>query len=84
MPDNIHEAFIKYGMEHDTNENCIACHTSTAVSINWTRPSTLGIETGSDGYNITIKKTYSAFNEKLETFGNKEGNVFAVSNVTII
>ncbi len=84
VPDNIHEAFINYGMEHNTNENCIACHTSIAVSINWTRPSTIGIETQSNGYNITINKTYPALWERIETFGNRSGDVIAVSNVTVI
>ncbi len=83
MPDTIHEAFIKYGMEHNTSDNCIACHTSTAVSINWTRPSTTGIETTSNGYNITINNTYKAFNITIETFGNRSGDALAVSNVTV-
>ncbi|VVB85460.1 Cytochrome c7 c [uncultured archaeon] len=84
MPDTIHEAFIKYGMEHNTSENCIACHTSTAVSINWTRPSTIAFETSSDGYNIIINRTYPAFGIRIETFGNRTGDVIAVSNVTVI
>ena len=83
-PDAIHESFIKYGMEHNTNDNCIACHTSIAVSINWTRPSTLAIETNSNGYNITINKTYPTKPVKIMTFGNSSGNVFAISNTTII
>ena len=82
-PDIIHEAFIKYGMEHNTNDNCIACHTSTAVSINWTRPSTIAFETSSDGNNITINKTYQTKPVRIDTFGNQSGDVFAVSNVTI-
>ena len=82
-PDTIHEAFIKYGIEHDTNDNCIACHTSTAVSINWTRPSTLAIETNSNGYNITINKTYPTQPVTIVTFGNSSGNVFAISNTTM-
>ena len=84
MPDNIHEAFINYGMEHNTSDSCIACHTSTAVSINWTRPSTFGIETHSDGNNIIINQTYSAFDVRIETFGNRSGDAIAVSNVTVI
>ncbi len=83
-PDTIHEAFIKYGMEHDTNDNCIACHTSIAVSINWTRPSTLAIETNSNGNNITINRTYQANPVMIETFGNRSGDVIAISNVTMI
>lgn len=83
-PDIIHEAFIKYGLEHDTNDNCIACHTSTAVSINWTRPSTLAFETSSDGNNITINNTYNTNFIRMETFGNKSSDVFAVSNETFI
>jgi len=83
-PDTIHEAFIKYGMEHNTNDNCIACHTSTAVSINWTRPSTIAIETNSNGNNITINKTYMTKPIKIDTFGNRSGDVIAVSNVTVI
>jgi len=84
MPDTIHEAFIKYGMEHNTSDNCIACHTSTAVSINWTRPSAIAIETSSDGNNITINQTYPAIMIRIETFGNRSGDVIAVSNVTVI
>ncbi len=83
-PDTIHEAFIRYGMEQNTNDNCIACHTSTAVSISWARPSTIGIETKSDGYNITINQTYPAFVKRMDTFGNRSGDVIAVSNVTVI
>ncbi len=83
-PDTIHEAFIKYGMEQNTNDNCIACHTSTAVSINWTRPAAINIETISDGYNNTIDRTSTAYKIRIETFGNQEGAVFAVSNVTVI
>lgn len=84
MTDTIHEAFIKYGMEHNTSDNCIACHTSTAVSINWTRPSTIAIETRSDGNNITINQAYPAIMIRIETFGNRSGDVIAVSNVTVI
>lgn len=83
-PDIIHEAFIKYGMEHNTNDNCIACHTSTAVSINWTRPSTIAIETNSNGNNITIHKTYPTKPVRIETFGNRSGDAISVSNVTVI
>lgn len=82
-PDAIHESFIKYGMEHNTNDNCIACHTSIAVSINWNRPSTLAIETNSNGYNITINKTYPTQPVTILTFGNSSGNVFAISNTTM-
>ena len=82
-PDAIHESFIKYGMEHNSNENCIACHTSTAVSINWTRPNTLAIETNSNGYDITINKTYPTQPVTIVTFGNSSGNVFAISNTTM-
>lgn len=83
-PDIVHEAFIKYGMEHNTNNNCIACHTSTAVSINWTRPSTLAIETNSNGNNITIYKTYPTKPVRIETFGNRSSDVISVSNITVI
>ncbi|VVB55878.1 Cytochrome c7 c [uncultured archaeon] len=83
-PDTIHEAFIKYGMEHNTNDNCIACHTSTAVSINWTRPSTIAIETNSNGNNITINNTYATKTIRIETFGNMSADVIAVSDVTVI
>ena len=83
-PDTIHEAFIKYGMEHNTNDNCIACHTSTAVSINWTRPSTIAIETTSNGNNITISNTYPTKKVRIETFGNMSGEFFAISNVTVV
>ena len=83
-PDVIHEAFIKYGMEHNTNDNCISCHTSTAVSINWTRPSTIAFETSSDGNNITINKNYQTNPVRIETFGTQSGDVFAISNETII
>jgi len=83
-PDIIHEAFIKHGMEHNTNDNCIACHTSTAVSINWTRPSTIAIETNSNGNNITIQKTYPTKPVRIETFGNRSGDAISVSNVTVI
>jgi hypothetical protein len=83
-PDTIHEAFIKYGMEHNTNDNCIDCHTSTSVSINWTRPSTLAIETTSNGNNITIGKTYPTKPVRIETFGNRSGDVIAISEVTVV
>ena len=82
-PDIIHEAFIKYGMEHNINDNCIACHTSTAVSINWTRPSTLAIETNSNGENISINRTYQTDPVSMETFGNMSGDVIAISNVIV-
>jgi hypothetical protein len=84
MPDTIHEAFIKYGIEHNSNDNCIACHTSIAVSINWTRMSTITFETSSDGNNITINKTYQTKPIRIETFGNQSGDVFAISNITVI
>jgi hypothetical protein len=83
-PDPIHQAFIRYGAEHDTNENCIACHTSTAVSIKWTRPSAINIETISDGSNISLNGTRKTFMTRIETFGNQSGDVIAVSNVTVI
>ncbi|MCX9012525.1 MAG: hypothetical protein OIN66_15585 [Candidatus Methanoperedens sp.] len=83
-PDTIHEAFIKYGMEQNTSDNCIACHTAIAVSINWTRPAAISIETTSDGHNITINGTRTAYRARVETFGNQSGDVFAVSNVTVI
>ena len=83
-PDTIHEAFIKYGMEHDSNDNCIACHTSTAVSINWTRPSTIAFETNSNGNNITINKTYTTKPVRIETFGNRSAGIIAISDVSII
>ena len=82
-PDIVHEAFIKYGMEHNTNDNCIACHTSTAVSINWTRPSTIAFETSSNGNNITIVKTYMTKPVRITTFGNRSADVIAVSDVRI-
>ncbi|MCX9084563.1 MAG: hypothetical protein OIN87_07200 [Candidatus Methanoperedens sp.] len=80
-PDIIHEAFIKYGMEHNTNDNCIACHTATAVSINWTRPSTIAFETNSNGNNITIVNTYMTKPVKMTTFGNMSADVIAISDV---
>jgi hypothetical protein len=83
-PDTIHEAFIRYGMEHSTNDNCIACHTSTAVSINWTRPSTIAFETNSNGNNITIYNTYPTKPVRIETFGNRSADAIAVSGVTVI
>ncbi len=83
-PDTIHEAFIRYGMEHNTSDNCIACHASISVSINWTRPDARVIETKSDGYNITIDRTYKAYQNRVETFGNRSGDVIAVSGVTVI
>ncbi len=83
-PDTIHEAFIKYGMEQNTSDNCIACHTATAVSINWTRPAAISIDTVSDGYNITINGTRTAYKARIETFGNQSGDAIAVSNVTVI
>ena len=83
-PGAVHEAFIVYGMEHNTSDNCVACHTSIAVSINWTRPSTIAIETSSDGNNITINNTYLTNPVRIETFGNSSGDVIAVSNVTVI
>lgn len=83
-PDTIHNAFINYGMQHNTSENCIACHASIAVSINWTRPDAMNIETTSDGYNITINRTYKSFTARVVTFGNQSGDAIAVSNVTVI
>ena len=83
-PDTIHEAFIKYGMEHNTNDNCIACHTSTAVSINWTRPSSIAFETSSNGDNITINKTYQTKPVRIETFGNSSAGIIAISSATEI
>jgi hypothetical protein len=83
-PDEIHEAFLKYGMEQNTNDNCISCHTSTAISINWTRPSTIAFETNSDGNNITINRTYMTKPVRIETFGTQSADAFAVSNATII
>ncbi len=84
MPDTIHEAFINYGMEHNSSDNCIACHTSTAVEINWTRPGAIGIDTSSDGYNISINRIYPTLIQRIQTFGNRSGDVIAVSNVTVI
>jgi hypothetical protein len=84
VSDTIHESFIKHGMEQNSNDNCIACHTSIAVSINWTRPSTIAFETISDGNNITINKTYQTKIIRIETFGSQSGDVFALSNVTVI
>jgi hypothetical protein len=83
-PDTIHEAFINYGMNQNTSDNCIACHTATAVLINWTRPAAISIDTLSDGYNITINGTRTAYWARIETFGNKSADVIAVSNVTVI
>lgn len=83
-PDKIHDAFIRYGMEHDSSENCIACHSSIAISINWTRPDTLNIETHSDGYNFTINRTFTSSLATVQTFGNGPGDVIAISNVTVI
>ncbi|HEY9245651.1 MAG TPA: hypothetical protein VIO11_02280 [Candidatus Methanoperedens sp.] len=83
-PDSIHEAFIRYGMEHNTSDNCIACHTSIAVSINWTRPDTRVIETISNGQIINVSRTYRSNMTGVETFGNTSGDVFAVSNVRVI
>ncbi len=83
-PDTIHEAFIKYGMEQNTSDNCIACHTAIPVSINWTRPAAISIDTLSDGYNITINGTRTAYWARIETFGNQSGDAIAVSNVTVI
>jgi len=83
-PDTIHESFIKYGIEYDSNDNCIACHTSVAVSIVWTRPSTIAFETSSDGHNISINRTYQTNSVQIETFGNQSGEVFAITNETLI
>ena len=83
-PDDVHEAFLTYGIEQNSNDNCIACHTSTAISINWTRPSTIAFETNSDGNNITINRTYLTKHVRVETFGAQSANVFAVSNATVI
>ncbi len=83
-PDTIHEAFISYGMEHNTSDNCIACHTSIAVSINWSRPNAINIETVSDGNSITIARTFKSGRTRIETFGNRSGDAIAVSNVTVI
>lgn len=83
-PDTVHEAFIMYGMEQNTSNNCIACHTAIAVSINWTRPAAISIETTSDGHNISINDTRTAYWSRIETFGNQSGDAIAVSNVTVI
>lgn len=83
-PDTIHEAFINYGMEQNTSDNCIACHTAIPVSINWTRPAAISIDTVSDGHNISINGTHTAYSIRIETFGNQSGDVIAVSNVTVI
>ncbi len=83
-PDTIHAAFIRYGIEQNTNVNCIACHTAVAVSINWTRPAAMSIDTISDGHNITITGTGTAYRIRVETFGNRSGDVLAVSDVTVI
>lgn len=83
-PDMIHEAFIRNGMEHNSSDNCIACHTAIAVSINWTRPGAISIDTKSDGNNITINGTRPAYNIMFETYGNRSGDVIAVSNVTVV
>lgn len=82
--DVIHNAFIRYGVENGINDSCIACHTSTAISINWTRPGAVGIDTVSDGTINTIVRVYVPYRENLETFGNQPGDVLAVSNVTVI
>jgi hypothetical protein len=66
-PDTVHEVFMKSG--NNTNNNCIACHTSTGVSINWTRPSLLVIETTSNGSNIMINNTYLTENKTIVTSG---------------
>ncbi len=83
-PETVHEAFIRYGMEQNTSNDCIACHTAIAVSINWTRPAAISIETTSDGYNISIDGTRTAYWSRIETFGNQSGDAIAVSNVTVI
>lgn len=82
-PDTVHDALIKYGIENGANDDCIACHTATAVSINWKKPGATGIDTISDGYNTNIVRTYVAYNMNIETFGNQSGDIIAVSNVTI-
>lgn len=83
-PDTIHEAFINYGMEQNTSDNCIACHTAIPVSINWTRPAAISIDTVSDGHSISINGTRTAYRVRIETFGNQSGDAIAVSNVTVI
>ena len=83
-PDSIHQSFIKYGEEHNSNDNCLACHTSTAVLINWTRPAAINIETISDGSNISIKGTGKTSMTQIDIFGNQSGDIIAVSNVTVI
>ncbi len=83
-PDAIHGAFIRNGIEHNSSDNCIACHTEIAVSINWTKPGAISIDTKSNGNNITINGTRHAYNITFETFGNRSGDVIAVSNVTVV
>ena len=83
-PEPIHEAFMNYGAEHNTSDNCIACHTATAVSIVWTRPGGMLIDTKSNGNNMTINGTGIAYNVRIETFGNQSGDAIAVSNATVI
>lgn len=83
-PDSIHDTFMRYGVESNSNVNCIACHTSIAVSINWTYPGAIYIDTISDGNNITISGTDTAYDVRVGTFGNGSGDVIAVSKVTVI
>lgn len=83
-PDVVHDAFINYGITQNDNKNCIACHTATAISINWTKPAAMNINTMSNGYNTIIIGTGVAYRQRVETFGNQSGDVIAVSNVTVI
>ena len=76
-PDTVHDSFINYSMENNVNDACIACHTSVAVSIKWTKPSAISINTESDGFYMKITDTNDIFPREVETFGNQSGDLYA-------
>jgi hypothetical protein len=82
-PDTVHESLINYSIENNVNDACIACHTSTAVSINWKRPSAMGINTVSNGLEMKITDTTDIFPIQVETFGNQSGDIYAVSELAL-
>lgn len=83
-PDIVHDAFIKYGIENDVNDDCISCHSAVATSITWTKPGAMGIVTVSNGTINAIINITVPYRQRVETFGNQSGDVIAVSNITVI
>ncbi len=68
------------------SDNCISCHSSVAVTIDWYQPNGIDIVSASDGNgNTTVQMNISSnIQQHYQTFGNQSGNAIAVSNVTVI